>query len=93
MEKKNKIKEVLIKYNIQEDIINEILKEIKGLTPQLKYHYNRLKTDEEYLKKQRNKVNEINKNRYKNDEEYRNKLKEKKKEYYQRKKAEKENKN
>ena len=40
METKNKIQEVLIKHNIQEEIIQDILNEIKGLTPELKYYYN-----------------------------------------------------
>lgn len=53
------------------------------------WYLNKYHSDEEYRKQQQQYVNKWKKEKYNNDEEYRKKILAHKKEYYQRKKAEK----
>ena len=65
------------------------MEEIKQVSYNAKYYNAKIKSNPEFYEKERKRVCQYIHNRYTNDEEYRKKILEHKKEYYQKKKQEK----
>jgi hypothetical protein len=83
----------MISKGYKDEDINELINSITYVSPNMRYYNKKMKEDEDYRKRQHERIWKCQKKRLENDEEYRNKVKEYKKEYnhnrYLKQKAEK----